>query len=114
MIVDDDLINLQLLLNQLTKEGYSVSSFSEGKEALANIESGDYYDIILLDVMMPEVSGYEVCSKIREKFTSYDLPIIMLIAKNTKQDIITGIKLGANDYITKPFDKEVLLARVKR
>ncbi len=113
MIVDDDLINLQLLLNQLTKAGYSVSSFDGGEKALASIDSGEAYDIILLDVMMPVISGYEVCKKIREKFTAHELPIIMLTAKNTSQDIITGINLGANDYITKPFDRDVLLARVK-
>lgn len=113
MIVDDDIINLQLLLNQLTKEGYSVTSFTGGREALASIEAGDMYDIILLDVMMPVISGYEVCKKIREKFSPHELPIVMLTAKNTNQDIITGISLGANDYITKPFDKEVLLTRVK-
>ncbi len=113
MIVDDDIINLQLLLNQLTKAGYSVTSFSGGEDALASIASGTSYDIILLDVMMPVISGYEVCSRIREKFTAHELPIIMLTAKNTNQDIITGMNLGANDYITKPFDRDVLLARVK-
>jgi two-component system sensor histidine kinase ChiS len=113
MIVDDDIINLQLLLNQLKKEGYSVTSFTGGEEALASIESGETYDIILLDVMMPVISGYEVCRKIREKFSPHELPIVMLTAKNTSQDIITGISMGANDYITKPFDREVLLTRVK-
>ena len=113
MIVDDDIINLQLLLNQLTKEGYSVTSFTGGAKALESIDSGDMYDIILLDVMMPVISGYEVCKIIREKFSPHELPIVMLTAKNTNQDIITGMSLGANDYITKPFDKEVLLTRVK-
>ena len=113
MIVDDDIINLQLLLNQLKREGYSVTSFSGGRDALASIDSGDLYDIVLLDVMMPVVSGYDVCRGIREKYSSYELPVVMLTAKNTNQDIITGIDLGANDYITKPFDKEVLLTRVK-
>lgn len=113
MVVDDDIINLQLLINQLSKEGYSVTSFTGGEKALASIESGEMYDIILLDVMMPVMSGYEVCKKLREKFSPHELPIVMLTAKNTNQDIITGISLGANDYITKPFDREVLLTRVK-
>ncbi|PKL17499.1 MAG: hypothetical protein CVV49_10610 [Spirochaetae bacterium HGW-Spirochaetae-5] len=113
MIVDDDIINLQLLVNQLSREGYAVTSFTGGKDALESINSGESYDIILLDVMMPIVSGYDVCKQLREKFTAHELPIIMLTAKNTNQDIITGISLGANDYITKPFDKEVLLTRVK-
>ncbi len=113
MIVDDDIINLQLLVHQLSKEGYAVTSFTGGEDALRSIESGENYDIILLDVMMPIVSGYDVCRQVREKFTAHELPIIMLTAKNTNQDIITGISLGANDYITKPFDKEVLLTRVK-
>ena len=113
MIVDDDLINLQLLVNQLARAGYNVTSFTGGKDALASLDSGESYDIILLDVMMPIVSGYDVCRQVREKFTAHELPIIMLTAKNTNQDIITGISLGANDYITKPFDREVLLTRVK-
>jgi len=113
MIVDDDIINLQLLLNQLTREGYFVSSFTDGEKALESLGSGTKYDIILLDVMMPVISGYEVCRKVREKFTALELPVIMLTARNTSQDIITGISLGANDYITKPFDRDVLLARVK-
>ena len=113
MIVDDDVINLQVLLNQLTSQGYIVTSFTGGEQALESIFSGAVYDIILLDVMMPVISGYDVCRKIREKFTPHELPIIMLTAKNTKQDIITGINLGANDYITKPFDRDVLLSRVK-
>ncbi len=113
MIVDDDIINLQLLLNQLKKDGYSVTSFTGGEQALESIASGARYDIVLLDVMMPVMSGYEVLGRIRERFTSHELPVIMLTAKNTTQDIITGINLGANDYITKPFDRDVLLARVK-
>ncbi len=113
MIVDDDIINLQVLLTQLTSQGYDVASFTGGQEALDSIFSGEVYDIILLDVMMPVISGYDVCKQIREKFSPLELPIIMLTAKNTKQDIITGISLGANDYITKPFDRDVLLARVK-
>lgn len=113
MIVDDDIINLQLLLNQLKKDGYSVTSFTGGEQAIESIESGDNYDVVLLDVMMPVISGYEVLSRIRERFTSHELPVIMLTARNSTQDIITGINLGANDYITKPFDRDVLLARVK-
>ena len=113
MIVDDDIINLQVLLTQLTSQGYIVSSFTGGEKALDSIFSGAIYDIILLDVMMPVISGYDVCRKIREKFTAHELPIIMLTAKNSNQDIITGINFGANDYITKPFDRDVLLARVK-
>jgi serine phosphatase RsbU (regulator of sigma subunit) len=62
---------------------------------------------------MPEISGFEVCKRIREKFSPHELPVVLLTAKNTREDIITGLSLGANDYITKPFDREELLARVK-
>ncbi len=113
LIVDDDPINLQVLINHLSVDGYNVESASSGMEALKLIESGIDVDLILLDVMMPEMSGFEVCKRVREKISFYQLPIILLTAKNTSEDMITGLSLGANDYITKPFDKDQLLARVR-
>ncbi len=113
LIVDDEPINLQILINQLTKENYSVRFLSSGEEALSVIDAGEEFDLVLLDVMMPVISGFDVCSRIREKFSAHELPVVLLTAKNTKEDIIAGLSLGANDYITKPFDREELLARVR-
>jgi len=113
LIVDDEPVNLQILINQLTKEKYSVKFLTSGEEAIESIESGEEFDLVLLDVMMPVISGFDVCKKIREKYSAHELPVVLLTAKNTKEDIIAGISMGANDYITKPFDREELLARVR-
>jgi two-component system sensor histidine kinase ChiS len=113
LVVDDEPVNLQILINQLTKEKYSVQFLTNGEEAISAIESGAEFDLVLLDVMMPVISGFDVCKKIREKYSAHELPVVLLTAKNTKEDIIAGLTMGANDYITKPFDKEELLARVK-
>lgn len=113
LVVDDEPVNLQILINQLTKEKYSVKFLTSGEDAIKSIESGEEFDLVLLDVMMPVISGFDVCKKIREKYSAHELPVVLLTAKNTKEDIIAGISMGANDYITKPFDREELLARVK-
>jgi signal transduction histidine kinase/BarA-like signal transduction histidine kinase len=112
LVVDDEPVNIQVLTNLLSMRDYSVFKAYNGLEALDLIEKGETFDLILLDVMMPRMSGYEVCRRLREKFTLFDLPIIMLTAKNQIQDIVLGFHSGANDYIQKPFDKEELLARV--
>ncbi len=113
LVIDDEPINLQILISQLTKENYSVQFFTTGQEALSIINSGEEFDLVLLDVMMPVISGFDVCKKIREKYSAHELPVVLLTAKNTKNDIIAGLSMGANDYITKPFDRDELLARVK-
>ncbi len=113
LAVDDEPINLQVLKNQLNMEGFEVITASNGMKALEIIEEGFLPSLILLDVMMPKMSGYEVCQSIREKFPISDLPIIMLTAKNQLTNLLDGLKSGANDYINKPFDKQELLARIK-
>ncbi len=112
LIVDDDPVNLQVLLNHLVFARYTVLKAENGPDALKIIEE-TVPDIVLLDVMMPKMSGYEVAIKIREKFSLMDMPILMLTAKNQPQDIVNGLKAGANDYLVKPFDKDELLARVR-
>ncbi|MDR0703872.1 MAG: response regulator [Planctomycetaceae bacterium] len=113
LVVDDEPVNIQVLKNILSIRDYSVSSAYNGAEALEQVKSGKNVDLILLDVMMPKMSGYEVCKKLREKNSLFDLPILMLTAKNQIQDVLLGFQSGANDYIEKPFDKEELLARIK-
>lgn len=113
LIVDDEPINLQVLQNHLSANHYKITQALNGKEALAAIAGDQPVDLILLDVMMPNMSGYEVCAKVREKYAAQELPIVMLTAKNQVADLVTGFQYGANDYITKPFAKDELLTRVK-
>ncbi len=89
-----------------------MNTYLNGAEALERIEKGQRPDLMLLDIMMPAMTGYEVCRKLRETFSSSELPIIMLTAKNLVQDLVHGFESGANDYLVKPFTKDELLARV--
>ena len=113
LVVDDEPINLQVLKNHLTLEGYHVTLANNGIEAIDFIEKGNRYDLIILDIMMPKLSGYEVCEKLRELFLPSELPVVMLTAKNQVIDLVDGFKTGANDYLTKPFSKDELLSRIK-
>ncbi|MGK7921201.1 MAG: response regulator [Trichodesmium sp.] len=113
LIVDDEPINIQVLRNHLQANKYRVTQALEGKEALAALETEQNFDLVLLDVMMPGMSGYEVCAKIREKYPAQSLPILMLTAKNQIADLVMGFQFGANDYLTKPFAKDELLTRIK-
>jgi len=113
LVVDDEPINVQVLTNHLKANKYEVTEALNGKEALAALEKHKNFDLILLDVMMPNITGYEVCAKIREKYPAQSLPILMLTAKNQVADLVMGFQFGANDYLTKPFAKDELLTRVK-
>lgn len=112
LTVDDDPINLQVLGNHLALKNYTVSKAQSGSEALTFLETGKRFDLIILDIMMPRMSGYEVCHKLRERYSLDQLPIVMLTAKNRISDLVTGFQAGANDYLTKPINKDELLARV--
>ena len=113
LVVDDDPINLRVLVNQLLLQHYTIHQAASGMEALALLEKGPKPDLILLDVMMPRMSGYEVTQKIRETQPADELPIILLTAKNQVNDLIVGLESGANDYLTKPIAKNELIARIK-
>jgi len=110
--VDDDKTNQQVLKNFLTLGSYDVIIAGSGEEALEYIEKEKKPDLILLDIMMPGISGYEVCEKIRKKYSNSELPIIMLTAKNRVKDLALGFKSGANDYLQKPFSKNELFTRI--
>ena len=112
LVVDDEPINLQVLTNHLSLQQYRVYQASSGMEAIQAIQGGLKPDLVLLDVMMPKMSGYEVCIALREKYPLAELPILMLTAKTRTKDLIYGFEVGANDYLSKPFDKRELLARV--
>ncbi len=111
LIVDDNPKNLQVLGNLLEKNHYNVEYALSGKEALEWINS-DQFDLILLDIMMPEMDGYEVCETIRKDERYHDIPIIFLTAKTDKESIVKGFELNAQDYVNKPFDTAELLARI--
>ncbi len=113
LLVDDEPVNLQVLINQLSLVGYKVNVAESGKQAIDYMENSPLPDAILLDVMMPGMSGYDVSRYLRSKYASYEVPILMLTAKNRSEDVIRGFEAGANDYITKPIESEVLLARVR-
>lgn len=109
LIVDDEKEIVDLIEVYLKNDGYSVNKFYNGAEALTFAQSNEV-DLAILDVMLPDIDGFHICQKIRE---SYTYPIIMLTAKDEETDKITGLTLGADDYITKPFKPLELLARVK-
>ncbi len=113
LIVDDEPVNLQVLSNHLSHLNYRVERAATGMEALEKLESGYRPDLVLLDVMMPKISGFEVCRRLREYLPASELPVLMLTAKNQTRDIVEGFSVGANDYLTKPVSKDELLARVK-
>ena len=113
LIVDDEPINIQVLVNHLSGQAYEVVVALSGIEALEKIKADGVPDLILLDIMMPEMSGYDVCKKIREIYSVAELPIIFLTAKREEKDKIEGFQMGANDYMTKPFVAEELLAKTK-
>lgn len=113
LVVDDEYINLKVLVNNLTLHGYSVVTASGGREALRLIQESGKPDAVILDVMMPDMSGYELCRELRKSYSGSQLPIILLTARNQTADVVEGFDCGANDYLTKPFSRTELLARVK-
>lgn len=113
LIVDDDPVNLQVLRNQLSLFKYNIKEAANGKDALALLDTEQNFDLVLLDVMMPGLSGYDVCQILRKNHSATQLPVILLTAKNRIQDLVAGFDSGANDFLTKPFDIQELQARIK-
>jgi PAS domain S-box-containing protein len=113
LIVDDEEVNLHVLANHLSLHNYATLQAASGSEALSLLEKGMIPDLILLDVMMPHMTGYEVTRKIREHWEANELPIVLLTAKNQVSDLVMGLEVGANDYLIKPISKNELLARIK-
>lgn len=112
LVVDDNEMNRDMLSRRLQRRGYSVEMADGGAAALQAVEN-DTFDLILLDIMMPDIDGMEVLSRLRKTHTQTDLPIIMATANNESSDIVAALKLGANDYVTKPLDFPVVHARVE-
>ena len=111
LIVDDNPENLGVLGDIVAGNGYIPGFASNGATALATVKN-KHPDLILLDIMMPDMDGFEVCQQLKQDATLADIPIIFLTAKTEKEDVIAGLKLGAVDYVTKPFNPEELLTRV--
>ncbi|MCP4131817.1 MAG: SpoIIE family protein phosphatase [bacterium] len=111
LAVDDEPVNLQVIRNNLHLAGAEVITAPSGREALEKLDLFSP-DIVLLDVMMPKMNGFETAKLIREKFSREDLPIIFLTAKNQVNDLVDGFSVGGNDYIIKPFSKSELFARI--
>lgn len=109
MLVDDDAALLEVTSIVLASEGYRVITADDGIEAL-RVVGRDKLDLVVLDIMLPRMSGFEVLKKIREQS---DVPVILLTAKSQSVDKVVGLELGADDYITKPFDTKEVLARIK-
>jgi len=112
LIVDDVSENIQVAMNILKEENYNFSFASDGFEALELVKTGDF-DLILLDIMMPKLDGFEVCRRLKLSEEYKDIPIIFLTAKSDIDSMSKGFKLGGVDYIIKPFHAEEILARVK-
>lgn len=112
LVVDDEEINRDLLRRRLERRGYHVTTAVDGREALDKLGAG-HFDMVLLDIMLPVLDGITVLSKIREEFAAGELPVIMVSAKDDSEGIVEALQRGANDYITKPVDFPVALARIQ-
>jgi len=112
LAVDDEEDILELVNYNLRREGYQVVCSDSGEDALKRTHSFDF-DLILLDLMLPGIDGLEVAKRLKKDPKTQNIPIIMITAKGEEADVVTGLELGADDYITKPFSPRVLAARVK-
>jgi two-component system, OmpR family, alkaline phosphatase synthesis response regulator PhoP len=112
LVVDDEEDILELVNYNLSREGYQISCAATGEEGLKAAKT-KIPDLIVLDLMLPGVDGLEVCKQLKGDPKTGQIPVIMLTAKGEEADIVTGLELGADDYITKPFSPRVLIARVK-
>jgi signal transduction histidine kinase len=112
LVVDDTNTNLEIVLQILTNAGFEVATGVNGEMALKQVESR-LPDLILLDVIMPKIDGFETCKKLKENPATCDIPVIFMTANSDKNSKLKGLSMGAVDYITKPFNEEELLARIK-
>ncbi|GAA4714014.1 ATP-binding protein [Brevibacillus fulvus] len=113
LIVDDDATNRQVLINILSMEGYTVITASTGAQALHELEQNSRIDLVILDWMMPEMSGIEACRQIRKRWSLSELPVLLLTARNRPEDRLAGFEVGANDFLGKPVEVGELRARIR-
>ena len=111
-IIEDETDMLDLLAFIFSKEGFSIFKYKRGDLALREIESLNP-DIVILDLMLPDMSGLQICKKIKDNPKTSSIPVVMLTSRNDEYDVITGFNFGCSDYITKPFNERILVARIK-
>ncbi|MCX8124521.1 MAG: SpoIIE family protein phosphatase [Spirochaetes bacterium] len=111
-IVDDDPVNVKILFDMLTGAGYYVEFSHDAIPLFSILNQGKLPDLILLDTILPGTSAFQVCEKIRKTYSLYELPIMIITSKHRTQEIITSFRIGANDYLSKPFNKDELIARI--
>ena len=112
LVVDDNEMNRDMLSRRLSRHGHMVVTAENGQKSLELIEQQSF-DLILLDIMMPGISGIEVLKTVRQSYSASELPVIMVTAKGDSDDVVTALKLGANDYVIKPLDFPVVIARIQ-
>src|ERR1700739_2967556 len=112
LIVDDNEMNRDMLARRLARKGYVIELADNAKELLERVKR-DAVDLVLLDIEMPEISGLDALKTLRKHYNAAELPIIMVTAKTQSDDIVAALDLGANDYLTKPIDFPVALARIR-
>src|SRR5262245_33569241 len=112
LVVDDELSNRDVLQRRLTRVGYRVLTAANGRSAL-EIAAAERVDLVLLDVMMPEMDGFETLRRLRHSRSVSELPVIMVTARDSSEDVVEALDAGANDYITKPVDFAVAQARIR-
>ncbi|MDH5716671.1 MAG: response regulator [Spirochaetia bacterium] len=112
LLVDDNLVNIELAMSCLQQHGYEVFQAENGKSALSAIKGKKSFDILIIDLMMPDMNGFEVCKEVRKKHPAHELPILILTARKTQVDFSQSINAGANDFLTKPYESSELILRV--
>ena len=112
LVVDDEEDILELVRYNLNKDGYKITCALTGEDALKKARS-EIYDLIILDLMLPGIDGLEVTRKLKDDQKTRSVPVVMLTAKGEESDVVAGLELGADDYITKPFSPRILTARVR-
>ena len=112
LAVDDDMTNLQIMVNIFARKNYNILTAATGEAALKTVNENAGVDIVLLDVMMRDMTGYEVCRQLRQQYSLFELPILLITARSLPDDLAVGFAAGANDYVVKPFNADELRARV--
>ncbi|MFQ5715861.1 MAG: response regulator [Nitrospinales bacterium] len=112
VVVEDEEDILELVRYNLVKEGFEVSCVMSGEDAIKTVRS-ELPDLVVLDLMLPGVDGLEVCKTLKNDSTTSEIPVVMLTARGEEVDVVTGLELGADDYITKPFSPRILATRIK-
>ncbi len=112
LVIEDELDIIKIIEFNLTQEGYNIISINSGKEAISTVQKEEP-DLIILDIMIPDLDGFEICKLLKANDNLKHIPIIMLSAKSQEHSIVTGLELGADDYITKPFSVHILVARIR-